>query len=150
MSRALRRRDEIARICALREVVTRRAEHHALERQRALRDAVEERDAAQAVLVEALGDWDRALARPGFDPQTIGLWADAINDRVDEAAQCDAEVAERSEALSGAQGGYHRAIAEERCADALWRRAYNRVEREREEHVLAERDDETTRKAWLQ
>ncbi len=148
MSRARRRCDEMSRILALRVLSTRLAENGALEEKRALHIAGEEREAAQEDLIAAIGDWDRALTFPRFDPLTVAAWGAIVNQQAVSVAERDATVKQHREALAEAERGYHHASAEERCAQDLWRKSQTRLERQREEQALALRDDEITRAAF--
>ncbi|MBU6267857.1 MAG: hypothetical protein KGN34_09975 [Sphingomonadales bacterium] len=147
MSRSRRRALELERIGTLRSLSTQVALHGAFDARRALGEADAEHRREEAALDQRLDDWRLALATPGFDPAAIVGWGRAVNHQVERIGTCAAAVEQRRGELDTAQAAWTRAQAEQDCAEMLLRRASSRVEREREEARLAERDDETTRKA---
>ena len=148
MSRARRRCEELGRIHVLRGLTMRLAEQGAQEVRRALHAAESEREEEGARLGKALSDWGRALAAPGFDPQAVVAWGGAVNRQVERIEHCDAMLETRCAELVQAQETYNRAVAEENCADGLRRKARARTARQREEKLLAVRDDDSTRQAF--
>ena len=95
-----------------------------------------------------MGDWDQALSVPNFDPLTVTAWGALVNQQALSVAEREAMLMQCRETLAMAESGYHRASAEESCAQSLWRKSQTRLDRQREEQALAIRDDETTRAAF--